>query len=172
MPFTRGFYCTDETIRYPHKDSTISSGLLYASGTLINLFLILFFEYWNLEKAYRSDRSQPRDDFFKHYLTNVYCRIVTWAFGAITSELLTDIAKVSAGRLRPHFIDVCRPVIFENGKSESLEEYCKSTPDKFKYITQYNCSGYEAKLRDTRMSFMSGHSSYAAYSAGHAVVSC
>jgi phosphatidate phosphatase len=30
-------------------------------------------------------------------------------FGAAVVQLITDIAKYSVGRLRPHFLDVCKP---------------------------------------------------------------
>lgn len=34
-PFQRGFYCNDESIRYPLKENTISSLLLYVVGAAI-----------------------------------------------------------------------------------------------------------------------------------------
>jgi phosphatidate phosphatase len=35
QPFERGFYCDDESLRYPYKDSTISSAVLYVVGIFI-----------------------------------------------------------------------------------------------------------------------------------------
>ena len=46
---------------------------------------------------------------FGSYLGCLYKAIGTFLFGAAMSQSLTDIAKYSIGRLRPHFLDVCKP---------------------------------------------------------------
>lgn len=46
---------------------------------------------------------------FGIYVSCVYKAIGTFLFGAAMSQSLTDIAKYSIGRLRPHFLDVCKP---------------------------------------------------------------
>lgn len=46
---------------------------------------------------------------FGSYLASVYKAVGTFLFGAAMSQSLTDIAKYSIGRLRPHFLDVCKP---------------------------------------------------------------
>lgn len=43
------------------------------------------------------------------YVACVYKAVGTFLFGAAMSQSLTDIAKYSIGRLRPHFLDVCKP---------------------------------------------------------------
>lgn len=43
------------------------------------------------------------------WIWNSYKVIGVFGFGAASSQLTTDIAKYSIGRLRPHFIDVCQP---------------------------------------------------------------
>lgn len=40
------------------------------------------------------------------WVTNTYKHVGFFAFGAVVSQLTTDIAKYSIGRLRPHFFDV------------------------------------------------------------------
>lgn len=32
FPYQRGFFCDDESIRYPFKESTVSSSILYTVG--------------------------------------------------------------------------------------------------------------------------------------------
>lgn len=46
---------------------------------------------------------------FGSYVARVYKAVGTFLFGAAMSQSLTDIAKYSIGRLRPHFLDVCKP---------------------------------------------------------------
>lgn len=173
-PFQRGFYCNDETIRYPHKESTISAGLCYLSGVGINVLLIILIEYENLRKEQKhSLGGDAGDQIFpwKTYGKRCYYRFIVWIFGAIASELLTDIAKISCGRLRPHFITVCKPSVHaQNGSYIDLDDFCLNDGSKLTYITDYTCTGPSKKIRDTRMSFMSGHSSFSAYSAAFAVI--
>lgn len=50
-PYRRGFYCSDESIKYPAKDGeTISDGVLSAVGTLIVILSVGFFYFrvWGL----------------------------------------------------------------------------------------------------------------------------
>lgn len=169
-PFRRGFFCDDETISYPHKPSTVSSGLCYALGSGINLILILALEYLSILEERKSAHNTETIHKFpvKIYLKRVYYKFLIWFFGAVSSELFTDIAKITAGRLRPHFIDVCGPVIKTDGREVSLQEYCSVEANKHQYILDYRCA--KENRRDARMSFMSGHSSYSAYSAIFAMV--
>lgn len=105
------------------------------------------------------------------YLLKVYNGIVSFAFGALGSQLATDIAKYTVGRLRPHFIDVCRPQIGDgpNGQIFNLgHESAWNCTDKYSgiYFTDYKCTNEkfgEYASRDAHLSFMSGHSSLAGY---------
>lgn len=40
------------------------------------------------------------------WLIECYKKVGVYAFGAVVSQLTTDIAKYSIGRLRPHFMAV------------------------------------------------------------------
>jgi len=35
--------------------------------------------------------------------------VCLYLFGLIVTEFVTEVGKLSVGRLRPHFIDVCKP---------------------------------------------------------------
>ena len=54
-------------------------------------------------------RIQSKSSFSNSYMACLYKAIGTFLFGAAMSQSLTDIAKYSIGRLRPHFLDVCKP---------------------------------------------------------------
>lgn len=178
-PFLRGFQCDDESIRYPYKDSTISSGVCYSIGSGLNIFLILLVEYLNLADSNKDVQnasaleiaSRGNDKLqVKVYLWNVYCRLLVWFFGAISSELITDITKFTAGRLRPHFIELCKPMVMDGAQELPLADYCRQAHNPYEYITNFYCTGGTPHMqRDARLSFLSGHSSYSAYSATFAV---
>lgn len=53
---------------------------------------------------------RSRASFSHHeYVVCVYKSVGSFVFGAALSQSLTDIAKYSVGRLRPHFLTVCKP---------------------------------------------------------------
>lgn len=154
-PYKRGFYCDDESIRYPFKESTISSRLLFSVSIISSLVVICTTEYMSLESFRLGNAGrQPMLQF----VWILYHQLIIFAFGALSSQTLTDIAKYSIGRLRPHFIDVCRP-----------DEAFNCGQNDFKYIENYVCQGKPGiskdLMRDARLSFMSGHSSFSAYCA-------
>ena len=43
------------------------------------------------------------------YVSTIYKAVGSFLFGAAANQSLTDIAKYSVGRLRPHFLAVCKP---------------------------------------------------------------
>ncbi|KAK7896502.1 hypothetical protein WMY93_021827 [Mugilogobius chulae] len=103
-PYQRGFFCSDESIMYPFHDSTVTSTVLYSVGftlpiscMIIGECLLVYFK-----------KLQPKSSF-GCYVACIYKAVGTFLFGAAMSQSLTDIAKYSIGRLRPHFLDICKP---------------------------------------------------------------
>nr|QFF91270.1 phospholipid phosphatase 1 isoform 2 [Potamotrygon motoro] len=145
-PYQRGFYCDDETISYPFRNSTVTSTVLYSVGFTLPISAIIIGEicsvHWN----------QLRSDSFigNSYLATVYKAVGTFLFGAAASQSLTDIAKYSIGRLRPHFLDVCQPIWAEFNCTTG-------------YITKFTCQGDKELANEARLSFFSGHSSFSMY---------
>jgi len=96
-------------------------------------------------------------------LWQIYLKLSPFAFGALISQFITDIAKYSIGRLRPHFIDVCHPRLTDG------TIFRRDNPDKcienklyLEYHTDFTCDNnlyLNYGLKDARLSFMSGHSS-------------
>uniref|UniRef100_A0A8C3JD54 Phospholipid phosphatase 1 n=1 Tax=Calidris pygmaea TaxID=425635 RepID=A0A8C3JD54_9CHAR len=85
-----------------------------------------------------------------NYIATIYKAIGTFIFGAAASQSLTDIAKYSIGRLRPHFLAVCQP--------DWSRINCS-----LGYIENFSCQGDKAKINEGRLSFYSGHSSFSMY---------
>lgn len=70
-------------------------------------------------------------------LSNIF-QIGVFLFGCAVSQSFTDIAKVSVGRMRPHFLDVCKPDF--------------STIDcSVGYITNYTCTGRDSEVQEARL---------------------
>lgn len=67
----------------------------------------------------------------------VILQIGVFLFGCAVSQSFTDIAKVSVGRMRPHFLDVCKPDFSTINCSLG-------------YITNYTCTGDESEVQEAR----------------------
>ncbi|XP_051524508.1 phospholipid phosphatase 1 [Myxocyprinus asiaticus] len=142
-PFKRGFFCNDDTINYPFKEDTISYQLLMGIIIPFTLIIIIFGECFSIYLRSRSS-------FSYEYIGCVYKVVGSFVFGAALSQSLTDIAKYSIGRLRPHFLTACKP-------KWSLID-CKSG-----YIENFTCTGDQTISNEGRLSFYSGHSSFSMY---------
>ncbi|MEQ2180624.1 Phospholipid phosphatase 3 [Goodea atripinnis] len=147
QPYSRGFYCDDESIRYPAKNGdTISDGVLSAAGILITILSIIIGESYRIYFLNEGSKSFVGNP----YIAALYKQIGVFIFGCAISQSFTDIAKVSVGRMRPHFIDVCKPDFSTINCSLG-------------YITEYTCHGPESKVQEARKSFFSGHASFSMY---------
>ncbi|XP_006011603.1 phospholipid phosphatase 3 isoform X4 [Latimeria chalumnae] len=146
LPYQRGFFCNDESIKYSVKKSTISVPHLFTVGALLPIIAIIAGECYRIH--YLKEKSWS---FIKNpYIAVLYKQLGCFIFGCAISQSFTDIAKVSTGRLRPHFIDVCKPNISLHNCSQA-------------YITEYSCTGQLAKVLEARKSFFSGHASFSTY---------
>ncbi|XP_059743948.1 phospholipid phosphatase 2 isoform X2 [Bos javanicus] len=143
-PYKRGFYCGDDSIRYPYRPDTITHGLM--AGVIITATVILV----SAGEAYLvyTDRLYSRSDF-NNYLAALYKVVGTFLFGAAVSQSLTDLAKYMTGRLRPNFLAVCDP--------DWSRVNCSA------YVQVEVCRGSSANVTESRLSFYSGHSSFGMY---------
>lgn len=68
----------------------------------------------------------------------MYISIGVFLFGAALSQCTTDLMKYNIGRLRPHFLDVCKPnwtaIACHDARGRSL------------YIDDYECLGEDKDL--------------------------
>lgn len=118
---------------------------------MLQILITEFFIYWNNSDSRRKIRFMSAR--FPSWTWECYKHIGVFGFGAACSQLTTDIAKYTIGRLRPHFFDVCKPDI-----------NCNDPNLKFTYIKTFNChQKSERLLKEMRLSFPSGHSSFSAY---------
>lgn len=71
------------------------------------------------------------------YISALYRQVGVFIFGCAVSQSFTDIAKVSVGRMRPHFLNVCQP--------DYSQINCSAG-----YITDYVCMGNFSKVQEAR----------------------
>lgn len=155
-PYRRGFFCQDESLRHPFHESTVPSYFLYIFGLGMTSVVMIAVEFCtNLHderKFYIMGYKLPI------WMWKAYCVIGVFLFGAACSQLSTDVMKYTIGRLRPHFYTVCQPNID-----------CNKFENRFKYHEEFNCTNInyvdtKRILKEMRLSFPSGHSSFSMYS--------
>ncbi|KAI8492242.1 Phospholipid phosphatase 3 [Branchiostoma belcheri] len=72
-------------------------------------------------------------------------------FGTLSTQCLTDLFKYTIGRLRPNFLSVCAP--------DYSRFNCTDAMGRYVYVTDYVCTGDPDQIRESRLSFISGHAS-------------
>ncbi|KAG6454858.1 hypothetical protein O3G_MSEX008877 [Manduca sexta] len=152
-PFERGFFCGDESLMFPYKDDTVTVLMLRGFGLGLPIIAMLTCE-WALLRKVRDDE-RCLGVRVPAWLRGFYCSLSSFAFGVCFTELAANIAKNTIGRPRPHFFNLCKPSIDCN-----LPEW------RGRYIQshEYTCTGDDIdKFGDMRKSFLSGHSSWAAF---------
>ena len=150
-PYQQGFFCSDHTLKYPYiENQTIPSYICFTIWVVISLFTILSTQIIS-----------------KSFSITVVKDII---LGAICCVLLTDIAKYTVGKLRPHFLTLCNPDyndICFNEDDFYINDDGEELIDEFyqKYVNETNVCSLENSelLREARLSFLSGHASYSFY---------
>ncbi|XP_013407286.1 phospholipid phosphatase 1 isoform X2 [Lingula anatina] len=154
-PFHRGFFCDDESIKYPFKNSTISAAVMFTVSIGLPIISMLLGEalIYCRGSGHKSHQMCSRE--VHPFVWSCYKVIGVFLFGALVCQLLTDCCKYSIGRLRPHFISVCKP--------EFSALNCSTADDLMRYIVDYTCMGDAKLVHEARLSFLSGHASYSMY---------
>ncbi|XP_008571318.1 PREDICTED: lipid phosphate phosphohydrolase 1 [Galeopterus variegatus] len=137
-PFQRGFFCKDNSINYPYHDSTVTSTVLIIVGVGLPISSMILGETLCVYFNFLHSNSFIRNN----YIATIYKAIGTFLFGAAASQSLTDIAKYSIGRLRPHFLDVCDPDWSKINCSDGyIENYiCRGNAEKVKEGSSVTCN--------------------------------
>ncbi|XP_077969600.1 phospholipid phosphatase 2-like isoform X2 [Styela clava] len=161
-PNVRGFFCSDNSIRYPFRKSTVPSLTLFLIGIPVVIAVTCF-----IECIYYKRSQIIKRGLFHPLVIALYRVFGYFIVGATINQILTDTTKITVGRLRPMFLDVCLPSVACNSSIEHM------------YILDYECTrtsypGHSAKeleemKSDIRKSFPSGHASFAMYCAVFAV---
>ncbi|CAG5127276.1 unnamed protein product [Candidula unifasciata] len=152
-PYHRGFFCDDESIQYPLLSNTVPMQLAVYVGISVPVAVIALFEF-TLRNSHRADVISLRNantGGSRSWLIATYSTVAVFIFGMAVTQFLTDMAKFSLGRLRPHFLALCNPDFSKFNCSDG-------------YITADVCTFKESfTAMDARLSFPSGHSSFSMY---------
>uniref|UniRef100_A0A4W5QS17 Phosphatidic acid phosphatase type 2D n=1 Tax=Hucho hucho TaxID=62062 RepID=A0A4W5QS17_9TELE len=148
-PYRRGFFCGDQSITYPYLErEAIPDTLLIAGGIVITGLTIALGECYRVRFRGVHSRAFVRN----LYVSCLYKELGSFLFGCCVGQSLTNMAKLSVGRLRPNFLSVCNVT------------YASLNCVPGSYVAQVTCRQPEQKMvEEARKSFFSGHSSFAMY---------
>lgn len=155
-PLQRGFYCSDTSLYYPYFSSSIPTSVNVTLSYGAPLVLIIARQIIKIKEGQSSSRIALRQ---------AYRDITLFLFGVFTVQMVSGLCKVTAGRLRPHFIEVCQPSLEPSGSCGSWQR-----PE---YVKNFTCLGnsklfpdrveMEHRMAESRLSFLSGHASLSWY---------
>ncbi|XP_066531920.1 phosphatidic acid phosphatase type 2D [Hoplias malabaricus] len=147
-PYKRGFFCGDSSITYPDvKSEAIPDTLLIAGGIIITGLTIAICECYRVRFRGVHSRAFVRN----RYISCLYKELGAFLFGCCIGQSLTNMAKLSVGRLRPNFLSVCNVTYALLG----------CTPGA--YVPNVKCRSSDKDEEEARKSFFSGHASFAMY---------
>merc|ERR1719348_1818149 len=109
MPYNRGFFCDDQNLKHPYveKQSVPMEWCFLIWAFLIILFVLLIELLRN--KTQSQGKIQIYGCKFPWILIELYRQFGYMTVGATTCFLFTDLSKFRIGRLRPHFLTICKP---------------------------------------------------------------
>uniref|UniRef100_A0A336KR70 CSON014024 protein n=1 Tax=Culicoides sonorensis TaxID=179676 RepID=A0A336KR70_CULSO len=151
-----GFFCEDKSLQFPYKESTIKYFYpKYKRKTTKNLDTEL--------NTDNNDNDNDNTNSSKVNVTQIlYNRIVNYIFGYNACCSFMWMPKFFDGNLRPHFMDVCRPVMWDGSD-------CSDIKNHGRFILDYECSN-ENYFTSIYRSFPSGHSSQSFFAATYLVL--
>ena len=163
-PYRRGFFCDDQNLKHPYVEQTVPMEwcfLIWASLITLFILLIELLRNWDEPKG----RMYEYELRFSWILVELYRQFGYMIIGATTCFLFTDLSKFSIGRLRPHFLTICKPAYVEVCKDEHGFEQFVTGKDEEICLGLQNNETTPRMLKEARLSFMSGHSSFSFYCA-------
>ncbi|KAI2650358.1 Phospholipid phosphatase 2 [Labeo rohita] len=128
QPYEQSIHCQDESISYPLKPDTITHVTLAIVTITCTIIIISSGEaYLVYSKTIHSNST------FNQYVAAIYKVLGAFLFGGAVSQSLTDLAKYTIGRPRPHFLTVCAPKV------------CKG------YVALNDCTGEANAVTEARL---------------------
>ena len=176
-PFQRGFYCDDENLLHPYTQDqqfpTSTLGVVWITTALIILIPVELYRNFQVK---RPEKLTIHKVPLPWILLDLYRVLGHFLQGALATVLITEVAKVNIGRLRPHFLCLCKPAC----DSEDVNTFLGTTQDDLEEVytsltedaEDYDGEGFAfqreellGQMREARLSFMSGHTSTSFYAA-------
>ena len=174
-PFQRGFFCDDETLLHPYVDSE-----QFPTTTTFVIWIIVFLLIVVPVELFRNSQIKIKSLIPMPWLVlDLYRVFGHFIQGGLATLLMSEVSKVSIGRLRPHFLHLCSPDPYKCSSSpdkfwgttpEDLQDVCTNFGEmRFQIDSDGNGTAlrsgpkFDKMIREGRLAFMSGHASTSFY---------
>lgn len=161
-PKIRYLTCDQSDIFMPFKEDTVPFWAVGVYATIAPLIFITLIELLNarLLPLQVNKKNLSLKERRRKFFICLFHGVSLFVLGIAITLLLTEIGKRWIGRLRPHFIDVCKP--------DFNKIVCTISTMKGEVYRPIDtganfCNGDKKNVDQARLSFPSGHSSYSAY---------
>ena len=160
-PFHRGFFCDDQNLKHPYIDKqTVPMEMCFFIWAGLIIFFVLLVELLRIKS--REQRPLPIYGLnIPWLLIELYRQMGFMTVGAMACFLFTDMSKFTIGRLRPHFLSICKPDYGSVCKDGMYQQFVVGNETEICQGLSSDTS--EKMLREARLSFMSGHASFSFY---------
>jgi len=163
-PHVRYLTCAETfDVSYPFLINTINFRWVVIFGTSIPIICILLVEFANaklIPARNRHNQDSSQKEKLRLFGICAFHAISLFVLGTGINLLITDVGKRWVGRLRPYFLDMCKP----NLQNISCTSLVNPGIALSFYTGDGFCSNTNIKqINQARFSFPSGHSSYACY---------
>lgn len=149
-----GFHLDDKTIDAPYtpfEEDTVPAELVTIVAVTLGLLLpAVEFVVAGCKRKWKARQLCTRSQW-----ASALRILLAYVYGLLLTCVVTSVLKILVGRLRPHFMDLCRP------------NYTLPAVGSSRYISEYTCTNPrqvpEKWVQNVYWSFPSGHSSVSAY---------
>lgn len=147
-PVQRPIFIYDATIAYENKPNTVENVLAPLIPAIVFIGSLVLVECY----LFRRDKIATAATFVRFFMA-------CWAALTVTG-FMTELFKLICGRLRPDFLDRCKPNIPTGFVALNFDKMAKS--GEWGHSEGITCTNTDRRfVRDGRVSFPSGHSSTA-----------
>jgi len=166
-PYQRGFFCDDQNLKHPYLPQTVpivQCVLIWAAVSTFFIVTVETLRSWAEAQA-GTRRCKPFSNNRTPWIAcELYRHFGYFTLGALTTLLFTELSKYTIGRLRPHFLTLCKPKL--------TPELCEDEFGYKRFVTEGEdeiCEGLTSgdvtkkQLHEARLSFLSGHASFSFY---------
>lgn len=146
-----GFFCDDNSIKYPYKESRISETAVVIQTITIPIIIIMVLETYIHKKSNENTTKSTSS-----LIERIYKYVINYLSAYIVCCSFMWLPKYFNGNLRPHFFDVCQPVL-----NIDKNNPCDDPKNFGKFITDYYCS--KTYMPSIYRTFPSGHASQSCF---------
>jgi phosphatidate phosphatase len=158
-PKKREYTCDMSDVSFSDKKSTVPTWAVGVYGISGGIIIFIIVESI-ISKIFQNDLNITVRSKLRMFSINIYHAISLFFFGISCTLVLTEIGKRWIGRLRPNFLEVCKPNISE---IICVVETAKGTIYNAISTDGGFCNGDSSEVEDARLSFPSGHASISSF---------